>query len=123
MHGMPKNDLERIDYASLNPGIREVVSLLREHGFDTTDSGDGVTNIAADMEGAIPVPHVHCMVSVDRIVLEALRMMQVLIDNGVEPFPGCVQAMYSPVDGIASVSVFGVDDEMLLAAQSKKPEP
>lgn len=32
-----------LDYAILDPGIRGAVQYLRERGFDTTDSGDGVS--------------------------------------------------------------------------------
>lgn len=46
-----------------DPGIRDVVQLLNDHGFETADSGDGVTKFA-DPDWAdghwqiIPAPHV-----------------------------------------------------------------
>lgn len=40
-----------------NPGIADLVSTLQAEGFETTDSGDGVTNIGK-FEGALPFKHV-----------------------------------------------------------------
>ena len=45
------------DYATLDPGIRDVVRELHRSGYDTTDSGDGVTKIL-DMECALPYRNV-----------------------------------------------------------------
>lgn len=123
MHGMLENDLEPLDYASLNPGIREVVSLLRQHGYDTTDSGDGITNIAAGMEGAIPAPHVHCVIDPASFMHAANKIVALLLLNGVEVQPGMVQVVYDPMDGVCTVSVYGINDEMLLEAQRKKSVP
>ncbi len=38
--------------------MRKAVELLNKAGFKTTDSGDGVTNVEAGMEGALPFPHI-----------------------------------------------------------------
>lgn len=43
-------DMKDIDYESLDAGIRELVKALREHGIETTDSGDGVSKL----EGCAP---------------------------------------------------------------------
>jgi hypothetical protein len=105
--------------STINPGIREVVRRLRDAGFDTTDSGDGVTNVAAGMEGALKVPHVHMFI---RLTLdtkdahffnEACRLRDVVESWGVELGglnPASVQAMYDPCDGIATVTLYGVTD-------------
>ncbi len=51
------NGLPPIDYRTLDPGIRDVVKILREEWhFNTTDSGDG--SKASFMEGAMDVPNV-----------------------------------------------------------------
>lgn len=47
---------ETLDYAELDPGIRDTVRLLRQAGFQTTDSGDGVSK-PADAR-VFDVPHV-----------------------------------------------------------------
>ena len=35
--------MKDIDYGELDPGIRETVRRLNEEGFETCDSGDGVS--------------------------------------------------------------------------------
>ena len=47
--------------AGLDPGIRVLVWFLRSHGFDTTDSGDGVSK-DPDPTEVWPAPHVHMQV-------------------------------------------------------------
>jgi len=50
-----------IDYDEIDPGIRDVVRRLREAGYNTTDSGDGVTKFAEGgeaMDCALPYAHV-----------------------------------------------------------------
>jgi hypothetical protein len=51
---------ESLDYETLDPGIRDVVRRLRDRGFETTDSGDGVSKPAEWYAAgeAIPFPHV-----------------------------------------------------------------
>ena len=51
--------LGALDYNTLDPGIREVVRGLVSLGYDTTDSGDGVSK--ADMGCALPFRHVVAM--------------------------------------------------------------
>lgn len=108
------------DYEQLDPGIRRVVRLLREASFDTTDSGDGVTKLAAgwDREEVHDQPHVHCQVQrPNDIIRAALLMERVLTEAGVDLGRETVgiQAMYSPLDGIASVVLYGVSDADLPA--------
>lgn len=49
-------------YDDLDPGIVEVVRFLHGHGFETTDSGDGVSKLDPDFKWHDPhcwtVPHV-----------------------------------------------------------------
>ena len=132
-----------MDPNDLNPGIREVVAWLRERHFLTTDSGDGVTNVQAGMEGALDCPHVHCVVRSDLLTSEADRLFDLLVHEGLDPaqnvpLPGfeeqvgpawSVEATYCPGDlgdpdgplahqTIGIVSLFGVDDQKLAAAQA-----
>lgn len=61
--------VESINYEDLNPGIRDLVREIREvHGLETTDSGDGVTNVALGMEGALEERHVFIVVELDAMV-------------------------------------------------------
>ncbi len=120
MFDLEHDDLDdELDYSTLTPGIREVVRLLRKAEFHTMDSGDGVTNVAAGMEGAIDIPHVHCRIAPDELVTEPHRLLKLLhdavpgfskgaLDDVVE-----IQAMYSPIDRIATISLYGLKDEHL----------
>ena len=48
-----------IDYDQINPGVRRLVKWLNDEGFETTSSGDGVTNVGAEgMEHLWQVPNV-----------------------------------------------------------------
>ncbi len=47
-----------MNYYELDPGIREDVRRVREAGFETTDSGDGVSKADAD---ALPYAHIACL--------------------------------------------------------------
>lgn len=60
----------------LNPGIRETVAFLRQKGFNTTDSGDGVTHdFGCDRDYA----YVCMTVSpADSLVAEADRLLGIL---------------------------------------------
>jgi hypothetical protein len=84
--------------ATIHPAILPIVRRLRANGYVTTDSGDGVTNVEAGMEGALPFPHVVCRVAPTNLVSEANRLHAL--------FPEWdVQANYSPNDGVATLLV------------------
>jgi hypothetical protein len=93
-HIQPMADHE-FDPANLDPGIRETVVYLRGNGFDTCDSGDGVTKDKEDR--AFDVPHVVCRLPVHEMVFifEANRL---LITLGVN---WTVEASYSANDETA----------------------
>lgn len=78
------------DYEALDSGIRETVRLLRNEGFETTDSGDGVSK--PQDERVYPMPHVAAVTSPDIMVLQAERMVRVLGANW------WVEATYSTRD-------------------------
>lgn len=78
-------DPEEFDYSIINPGIRDLVKELREvHNFDTCDSGDGVINVEAGMEGALEERHVFIITEVDTMVSETLRLSLLYPDAWVE---------------------------------------
>lgn len=69
------------DYDTIDPGVRRLVRLLREHGFDTNDSGDGYSKIAQgyDPEQMAHVPHVATrMLGADVAAAEAVRLHALL---------------------------------------------
>lgn len=101
----------------LNPNIRRVVEIMRAAGFDTTDSGDGETH---DFGCDLGTAYVHARVPPERLADEARRLMQLFESRGIR-FTGLgedgqgssVEASYSPVDGCAVVSIFGVNDRQV----------
>jgi hypothetical protein len=114
----------------LDPGIRRLVLWLRALGFETTDSGDGVSKSdllalasvagipaseVAD-DGPLSVPHVHMVVRRDdRLHEEARRLWNALDNLGVRRAPGMIHATYDPEDGSAVLSLY-LDDATVQAA-------
>lgn len=109
--------IQPIDPATLNPGIRRFVALLREHCFDTTDSGDGETH---DHECDRDVGYVAIRVAQPwKLTIEADRLRKLLVERGIATSPIAgnapfVQATYDPDDGSATIELHGVHDRMLL---------
>ncbi len=98
----------------LDPGIRKTVEWLNECGFETTDSGDGVSKVG--MECALDVPNVFMEVTPDSMVEEARRLHALLQDRGVDfgqYADASIQASFDPVDGSSILELYGVDDAML----------
>jgi hypothetical protein len=81
---------DTLNYAALDPGIRDIVRLLREVGFKTTDSGDGVSK--PPVGRVFSFPHVVAAVETDAMVREAERMQACLGDGWI------VEASYSTAD-------------------------
>jgi hypothetical protein len=109
----------------LDPGIREVVALLRVNGFETTDSGDGRTKIgnpAWNQECLLDIPHVFMLTTPDRLVQEADRLADLIAARGVEVGTARVwiEATYSPRDRKgkrAILGLLGLDDAGLAKAR------
>lgn len=104
----------------LTPGIARTVTLLQSWGFGTCDSGDGVANVEAGMEGARPEPHVVMQSWPEHVVEEAKRLAEKLRSVGVDvkpigPEPGapCIQASYDPASSVALIDLMNVDDALL----------
>jgi len=66
----------KVPYAALDPGIRDVVRLLNDNGFETTDSGDGVSKPAAGI--VFPFPHVAAVTTPGTMVADAERCAALL---------------------------------------------
>jgi len=100
---------------ALDPGVRDLVVWLRSHGFNTTDSGDGVTKRAAGNTDALDVPHVFMRVDLSvHLRAEALRLQYLLgLFAHLTPQPGRIEASYDPANGIAILMLMGVSDDDL----------
>ncbi len=108
---------------AVNPGIQRTVALLRAHGFETTDSGDGQTH---DFTCDQPMPYVHIqVVPASALIARADDLLRLITKYGVSfadsPFSPDgeiigphLEAHYSPADGLATISLFNVDDAALL---------
>jgi hypothetical protein len=108
------------ELADLDPGIGRLVRWLQRHGFNTTDSGDGVTKTEAIAAGeALAEPHVFMTCNPGVLVIEAERLAQLVREQGlpvVQPGAGLgahVNGSYEPVSGVAVLALFGLCDATL----------
>lgn len=106
-------NVEPIDYSELDPGIRDVVRVMREAGFDTTDSGDGVSKPKDDM-CVLEYPHVFAVTEPARMVPEADRLAALL---GPE---WDVDVSYSPRSGKAFLAAAKMDPVAIYNARATK---
>ncbi len=85
------------NYDELDPWIRDKVRAINEAGFETTDSGDGVSKPADWYESgcAIPFPHVVVSTTSATMLIDAHRLA------GVVGPTWTVEASYATHDGIA----------------------
>lgn len=81
----------------LDPGVVEIVRLLHSAGFETTDSGDGVSK--PDVGRVFEFPHVFCRVDRDDLVDASDRALRILRDAGLAGWS--VEASYNPADEVA----------------------
>ena len=104
------------DMTTISPKVRRLVAVLRrDELFHTTDSGDG-SNLAAGMGCALPFARVAGVCAPELMIGKADRIRALLEHHGVtfDPAEGRnIEATYSPVDGVATIIVIGVTDEML----------
>lgn len=106
------------DINDVQPTMRKLVTWLRAAGFETTDSGDGVTNVEAGMEGALTEPHVFILLAnYLSIIRQADRLQRLVVEYGFsigyEEGEVYVEAMYSPYDGISTLALWGATDETM----------
>ena len=96
---------------NLNPNIARLVSWLNDKGFETTDSGDGMTH---DFECDRAYAYVVILLDgPDKIRSESKRLYRLLRSEGVEfdPMNGpFIQANYSPLDEYTFLEVCGIKD-------------
>lgn len=104
-----------LDPAELDPGIRNLVMALRAAGYNTTDSGDGVSKPKDWYESgeALPYPHVAIVLAdASRLVVEAHRL-QAWLDL-VWGGGWTVEASFRPSDGVGILMVFNEQPPDLL---------
>jgi hypothetical protein len=113
-----------IPWDDLDPGIRGVVAWLASLGFEPTDSGDGAAKFAEDFVDAstLDFPHVFMVVRATSSLLdEADRLYNEVQDQiGESDGTWTVEASYSPKDGQAVLSLFGVDDARLSVVATRE---
>jgi hypothetical protein len=104
--------IEQHDIDGLDPGIRQLVIYLDGHGFETCDSGDGVSKVGA-MECAEAESHVYMIVTPTTMVAEAHRLEALLAAGGIDAPELRIECSYSPNDMTALLSLHGVRDSDL----------
>jgi len=107
-----------VNYDELDPGIRKTVRWLNELGFETTDSGDGITKLEAGWpeDELIACPHVVIKVPPQMLVRAARNLKTHLEYAGfcVEPTGYSnisIQASYDPTDDSAIIVLLGISDK------------
>lgn len=121
-----------LNYGELDPGIRRTVKLLRDAGFETSDSGDG--SKAETMLCSAPFPMIAIPVEPaegDEIPEwgqgeeTANKVFELLLDNTADPLtwepkvletdepPATVEYSYSALDGIGVVVITNFSDKDL----------
>jgi len=110
-----------IDLNELDPGCRNFVAFLREHQFDTTDSGDG--SKYPEMECALEFPMVAIQCDVDLVISESKRLHQLLSDHGLYVEMGMIQSSYDPTTDYAMIVILDEDDKFIKFWKSESPSP
>jgi len=91
--------LEPINYKALDPGVQGLVRLLRSNGFETTDSGDGVSK--CEHGRVLDILHVFMVVAPEKLISQAHYLHEKL--DIFEKCASCeliVEASYRPEDGM-----------------------
>lgn len=100
--------IDTLDYDALDPGIRTLVRWLRKHGFQTCDSGDGISKGADGEDFA----HVYIIVDQKHLLSSYADYLRNLLKN-IGVTAGSIQAQYSPDDGVPIIILRDLDDLML----------
>lgn len=112
---MTKATMQEIDYSELNPGIRETVRFMREHGYETVDSGDGQTH---DHKCGRDYPYVTALVPIMDIAKAASKLESLFMEHHDIDFTWVgqdgpeIEASYQP-GSVALVDVRYINDSML----------
>lgn len=125
------------DTDTLDPGIRDTVAWLQVEGFQTSDSGDGVSKFSPeskyDVEDLIAFPHVIIMTAPEMLIDEARRLQRLLdrfhimpkadsAEEAAESRGSMVQCSFNPSEILPNgkefgiIMLLGVDDDSLSRA-------
>jgi hypothetical protein len=130
-----------VPYDELDPGIREVVRLLNDNGFNTTDSGDGRSKKGTEQEECMwEVPNVVILSRRNVLLDEADALLELLKEQGVRCGPDLatveelagpqpegtefedgvlIQATYDPDGHSAVILLTGLDDDLLAQCRAR----
>ena len=118
--------LNHEDEQGLDPGIRLLVRLLNDHGFETCDSGDGKSKLAIPEDerdrSFQNVPNVVIRAKQESMIAEAYRLWTFLVAHGLDPMESKydeyleqdhaawqIEAVYFPPT-MCMITLTGVDD-------------
>lgn len=106
--------MDLFDYNVIMPSMRRTVRWVRSLGFETTDSGDGITNVEAGMECALDFPHVVCKVDDPNTGVERAKFLHKCCKDLGLPVPTkvSVEFSYNPED-VGVILLIGLTDEIL----------
>lgn len=111
--------LDPIDYNMIDLGVQKLVRLLRTNGFDTCDSGDGVSK--QPEHRFFEHPHVFINTEPETIAGECDRLHALLASVGVlvppagpdeTPTPE-IGGSYDPAGRLALIHLYHVTDDMI----------
>lgn len=105
-----------MNYDDLDPGIRETVRRLNAAGFETSDSGDGVSKDGE--ERVLDVAHVVIVAKPETLIEDSKKLCLFLLSHGISVQPmneapehhPAIQSTFDPVDNSAIMMLFGVND-------------
>lgn len=100
------------NFDELDPGIAATVLKLRAAGFETTDSGDGISKFKLGIadETTIPFPHIAVQSSRFGIIDDADRLHVFLKAHGLHD-GAQIEATYDPADQSAILLVTWTERE------------
>lgn len=97
-----KNDmiLKKIIHKKVWP----LVSWLNKSGYETTDSGDGFTNVEGGMGGALPFAHVVVLLEQPRYLVWSCQHIKRNLPKGFKRWT--VEGSYNPEDDKAVIMIY-----------------
>lgn len=104
--------LQTFEVPGVDPGVRKLVALLRAKGFDTTDSGDGLSKAPEDHECAMPFAHVFILHPNPSTLIATTHYLTEFMSGMVGGFREgqSVEANYT-VDTGGIIAVIGITDK------------
>ncbi len=91
--GFTELDDSDFNYDELDSNIRKSIRLLRGHGFDTTDSGDGKAKFELGQEHGdimpcgLQYPNIAIIVDPFKLTSETIRLAEIISEIGIQLQP------------------------------------